>query len=105
MKKFQIKKVKKTMLAQLIVRVVMFLLFLLSVFIIVPSIRYLFIVFIIVNLVLGFINKKRSIFMNIVFILLFPSLFIPIWEYLITIILLALTGIHVLMFCLWYQKD
>jgi len=97
-------KTQKTMLWQLIARGAMFLLFLLSIFIVVPLIRYIFILFIIVNLILGFINGKKSIFMNIVFIILAPSLFIFIWEYLITIVLVVLTGIHLLLFYLWFRK-
>jgi len=97
-------KTKQTMLAQLIARAVIFLLFLLSIFIVVPGIRYLFILFIIVNLVLGFINGKKNISINIVFIILIPSLFIPVLEYLTTIILVILTGIHLVMFYLWFRK-
>ena len=88
---------------QLAIRAIMFLLFLLAIFVVIPGLRYIFILFIIVNIILGFINKKRSIFMNIVFIILAPSLFIFIWEYLITVILVVLTGIHVLMFYLWFK--
>ncbi len=92
------------MLAQLIARAVIFVLFLLSIFIVVPALRYIFISFIIINLVLGFINGKKDISFNVVFILLTPSLFIPVLEYLITIILVILIGINLLMFYLWFRK-
>lgn len=96
-------KTKQTMLAQLIARAVIFVLFLLSIFLVVPALRYLFILFIIVNFVLGFINGKRSLSENIIFIILTPSLFVPVLEYLATIILVVLTGIHLLRFWLWYK--
>ncbi len=96
-------KTKQTMLAQLIAGAVIFALFLLSIFVVVPVLRYVFILFIIANIVLGFINGKRNILMNIIFIGLTPSLFIPVLEYLITIILGVLTVIHLVMFWLWYK--
>lgn len=92
------------MLAQLIARAVILFLFLLGIFIVVPGLRYVFIVFIIANIVLGFINGKKDISFNVVFILLTPSLFIPVLEYLTTIILVVLLGIHLLMFYLWFRK-
>jgi len=97
-------RTKQTMLAQLIARAVIFFLLLLGIFIVVPVLRYLFILFIIANLVLGFINGKRDMFTNVVFIWLTPSLFIPVLEYLTTIILFVVTGIHLLMFYLWYKE-
>ena len=97
-------KTKKTMLVQLIARAVIFALFLLSIFVVVPALRYLFILFIIVNFVLGFINGRKNIFTNVVFIILIPSLFVPIWEYLITVILVVVTGVHLLRFYLWYRE-
>lgn len=97
-------KTKQTMLAQLILRAVIFFLFLLGLFIVVPGLRYLFILFIIGNIVLGFINGKKNIFVNIIFVLLIPWLFVPVLEYLITIILVVLLGIHLVMFYLWFRK-
>jgi len=97
-------KTKQTMLAQLIAMAVIFFLFLLAIFIVVPILRYLFILFIVVNIVLGFINGKRNIPANITFILLTPLLFIPVLEYFITFILVVLTGIYLVMFWLWYRK-
>jgi len=97
-------KGKGVMLAQLIARSVIFVLFLLSIFVVVPAIRYLFILFIIVNLVLGFVNGRRNIITNVVFVILAPSLFVPIWEYLITVILVVISGVHLLRFYLWYRK-
>ena len=97
-------KTKQTMLVQLIARAMIFVLFLLSIFIVVPGLRYVFILFIIANIVLGFINGKRDILVNIIFIMLTPWLFIPVLEYLITIILVVLIGIHLLMFYLWFRK-
>ncbi len=97
-------KTKQTMLAQLIARAVIFALFLLSIFIVVPGIRYLFILFIIANIVLGFINGKRNLPANITFIILTPSLFIPVLEYLTTVILVVLTGIYLIIFYLWFRK-
>ncbi|MBU2616990.1 MAG: hypothetical protein KKB79_03360 [Nanoarchaeota archaeon] len=96
-------KTKQTMLAQLIARAVIFGLFLLGLFIIVPALRYLFMLFIIVNVVLGFINGKRNIPINIIFILAVPSLFVPVLEYLTTVILVVLTGVHLLLFYLWWK--
>lgn len=92
------------MLAQLIARAVIFLLFLLAIFVVVPALRFLFILFIIANIVLGFINGKKSIPENIIFIILTPSLFIPVLEYLTTVILVVLTGVHLLRFYLWFRK-
>ncbi len=97
-------KTKQTMLAQLIARAVILFLFLLGIFIVIPGLRYMLIVFIIGNIVLGFINGKKDILMNIIFILLTPWLFIPVLEYLITIILVILLGIHLVMFYLWFRK-
>lgn len=97
-------KTKQTILIQLIARVVIFALFLLAIFIVVPGLRYLFLLFIIVNLVLGFINHKRDLPANITFIILTPNLFIPVLEYLITVILVVFTGIHFLRFYLWFKK-
>lgn len=94
----------KTMLAQLIARAVIFFLFLLGLFIVVPGLRYIFILFIILNIVLGFINGKKNIFINIIFVLLTPWLFFPILEYMITAILVVLLGIHLLRFFLWFRK-
>ena len=89
---------------QLAIRVTMFLLFLLAIFVAIPGLRYIFILFIIANIILGFMNGKKSIITNIIFIILAPSLFIFIWEYLITVILVVLTGIHALRFYLWYKR-
>jgi len=97
-------KTKQTMLAQLIARAVIFFLFLLGLFMVVPGLRYLLILFIIGNVVLGFINGKRNIFMNIIFIGLTPWLFFPILEYMITAILVVLLGVHLVRFYLWYKK-
>lgn len=94
----------KTILAQLITRAVIFLLFLAGIFIVVPGLRYVFILFIIANIVLGFINDKKDILANIGFIMLTPWLFIPVLEYLITIILVILIGINLVMFYLWFKK-
>jgi len=96
-------KTKQTILAQLIARAVIFLLFLVAVFVVVPVLRYLLILFIITNLIFGFINGKKDLPVNIAFIILTPLLFIPVLEYLITIILMALIGIHLVMFWLWYK--
>ena len=97
-------KTKQTMLAQLIARAVIFVLFLLAIFVVVPGLRYVFIVFIIANFVLGFINGRKDISFNIVFILLTPWLFVLVLEYLITLILVILIGINLVMFYLWFRK-
>ena len=97
-------KTKQTMLAQLILRAVIFLLFLLGIFIVVPGLRYIFILFIIANIVLGFINGKKDILANMSFVILTPWLFVPVLEYLITIILEVILGIHLVMFYLWFRK-
>ena len=97
-------KTKKTMLAQLIAMAVIFALFLLAIFVVVPGLRYLFMLFIIINLVLGFINGKKNLPANISFIMLTPALFIPVLEYLITVILVVITGLHLLRFYLWFEK-
>jgi hypothetical protein len=96
-------RTEQTMMGQLIARAVIFVLFFIGIFIVVPILRYLFMLFIIANVVLGFINGKRSLPMNIAFIILTPGLFIPVLEYLITIILVVLTGINLLMFYSWYK--
>ncbi len=97
-------KTKQTMLVQLIARAVIFALFLLALFVVVPALRYLLILFIITNIGLGFINGKRDLPANIIFIILTPSLFIPVLEYLTTIILVVLLGISLLRFYLWFRK-
>jgi hypothetical protein len=99
-----VKAKEKTRLAQLIARAVIFVLFFLSIFIVIPGIRFLFMLFIVVNLVLGFINGRRNILTNVVFVLLAPWLFIPILEYLATVILVVITGVHLLRFYLWFRK-
>ena len=97
-------KTKQTMLAQLIASAVIFVLFLLAIFIVVPILRYLFILFIIVNVVLGFINGRRNLPANIAFVILTPGLFVPVLEYLITVILVILIGISLVRFYLWFKK-
>ena len=97
---------KQTMLSQFIIRILIFLLFFLGIFIELPSfILYLFLPLIIANLVLGFINKKRDIFTNINFLVLYPFLFVIIIEYLVTILGTILSFIHVLSFGLGYLKN
>ncbi len=97
-------KTKQTMWAQLIARALIFLLFLVGIFIEIPGLRYVFILFIIANIVLGFINGKKDILTNVIFVILTPLLFIPVLEYLITIILEVILGIHLAMFYLWFRK-
>lgn len=97
-------KTEKTLKAQLIVRGIMFLLFFIAIFTVVPGLRYLFLLFIIANLVLGYTNERKDVLGNVTFILLAPLLFIPVLEYLITAMLVVFTGIHLLRYYLWYRK-
>ena len=97
-------KKKQTMLAHLIARAAILLLFLFAIFIEIPFLKYAFIVFIIANIVLGFINGKKDILINVGSVLLAPWLFIPVLEYLITIILVIILGVHLVMFYLWFRK-
>ena len=97
---------KQTMIAQLGVRTGIFLLFFLGIFIGLPSfLLYLFLPLIVANLVLGFINEKRSIFVNIIFLLYYLLLFVFVLEYLITILGAIISFIHLLLFGLDYIKN
>jgi len=96
----------QTILSQLGVRAGIFLLFFLGIFIELPSlILYLFLPLIAANIILGFINKKRSIFTNIIFLLYYPLLFIVLIEYLVTILGAIISFVHLLLFSLWYFKE
>lgn len=61
-----IEKTKETLLAQFVVKGLIFLIFLIGIFVATPSlVIYFLMISIIANLVLGFINDKKSISMNI----------------------------------------
>tara|TARA_B100001971_G_C18243042_1_gene572217 strand:- start:1417 stop:1704 length:288 start_codon:yes stop_codon:yes gene_type:complete len=70
-------------------------LFFLGIFIAVPSLLlYLIIPLIIANLFFGFVNEQKSIFVNIILLILYPFLFIVLIEYLVTILGTIISFIH-----------
>jgi len=95
---------KDTMFVQLVIRIAIFLLFFIGIFAAWGFVKYLLMLLIIANLVYGFINKKRSIFMNLVLLSLTFWLFIFIIEYLATVIGSVLSLLHVLLFVFRYNK-
>jgi len=101
------KKVEtKTLTIQLIVRIAIFLIFLLGVFIKVPSyLLYLLLLLVIANIVLGFMNKRRNLITNIVFLIMYPLLYVIIIEYLVILIGTVVSFVHALRFYLFYKKE
>lgn len=100
------RNIKKLSLIQLIVRVAIFVIFFLGVFAKIPVfILYLLLGLILANLVIGFLTKKRSIVMNIVFLIMYPFLHVVLIEYIIILIGTVLSLIHALMFFLYYKKE
>ncbi len=98
-------KSKTTLLTQLISRGIIFLLFFLSLFVALPSfVIYLLLLFIIVNVVFGFINKKRNIFPNLVLFGLALLLLVFLIEYIATILGTIISFLHLLFFFLYYLK-
>ncbi len=98
-------KSKTTLLIQLIIRGIIFVLFFLSLFVALPSfIVYLLLLFIIANVVIGFINKKRNIFPNIVLFGLALLLLVFLIEYIATILGTIVSFLHLLFFFLYYLK-
>jgi hypothetical protein len=96
----------KTLTIQLIVRIAIFLVFLLGVFMKIPSyLLYLFLLLIIANIVLGFMNKRRNLVTNIVFLIMYPLLYVIIIEYLVILIGTIVSFVHALRFYLYYQKE
>jgi len=97
---------KKLITSQLIVRIAIFAVFLFGVFAKIPVfILWLLLALIIANIVLGFMTKKRSIVMNIVFLIMYPFLHIILIEYLVVLLGTVLSFIHALMFFLAYKKE
>jgi len=98
-------KTKTTLLTQLILRGIIFILFFLSLFVAMPSfIVYLLLLFIIANVVFGFINKKINIFPNIVLFGLALLLLVFLIEYIATIVGTLVSFLHLLFFFLYYLK-
>ncbi len=98
-------KSKTTLLTQLILRGIIFVLFFLSLFVAMHSfIVYLLLLFIIANVVFGFINKKRNIFPNIVLFGLALLLLVFLVEYIATILGTIVSFLHLLFFFLYYLK-
>ena len=96
-------KIKKI---QLGVRIAIFLIFLLGVFVKIPIILlYLLPVLIIANLSIGFVTKKKSIAMNVVLLAIYPLLHIILIEYIAIIIGTILSFIHALLYFLDYRKN
>ena len=101
-------KTQKTLTIQLIMRIAIFAIFFLGVFIKVPSfLLYLIIPLILANLILGFINQRRSIMANILLIVFYPLLFLPLgFGYIATPLGSIVSFIHVLLFYLKaYKQD
>ncbi len=91
---------------QLCVRITIFAVFLLGVFVKIPVfLLYILPVLIIANISIGFISKKKSIAMNIIFLLIYPFLHIVLIEYIAIIIGTILSFIHALAFFLDYRKN
>ena len=100
-----IQKNKQKILAQLIVAGVIFLLFFIGIFVKVSSLLlYFLLLLIIANLILGFINKRRNIFVSAVFLLLYPLLFVVIIEYLATILGAIISLVYALRLGFWYKN-
>lgn len=100
-----VEKNQKTKLTQLILRGAIFLIFFFGIFVKVPSFFiYLLFPIIIANIVFGIINKKRGIFINIIFLILTPLLLVFLLGYIITIIGAIISLIHLILFFLWYRK-
>ena len=98
-------KTPETMLTQLILRGLIFLVFFLSIFIAMPSsIIYLLILFIVANVVVGFINEHRGIVTNVVLLALSLLLLVFLIEYLATIIGAVISFFHLLFFGIAYFK-
>ena len=101
----KIEKSKKTLLIQLIIRGIIFVLFFLSIFVALPSfVIYLLLLFVVVNIVFGFINKKINIFPNIVLFGLTLLLLVFLIEYIATILGTIISFLHLLFFFLYYLK-
>jgi len=101
----KMQKSKTTLLAQLILRGMIFVLFFLSLFVALPSFFiYLLLLFLVVNIVLGFINKKRNILSNIVLFGLTLLLLVFLIEYIATILGTIISFLHLLFFFLYYLK-
>lgn len=98
-------KSKKTLLTQLILRGIIFVLFFLSLFVALPSfVIYLLLLIVIANVVFGFINKKRNIFPNIALFILTLLLLVFLIEYIATILGTIVSFLHLLFFFLYYLK-
>lgn len=83
-----------------------FLIFFLNIFLTLPSIMfYVLIAFIIGNLVLGVINKKKRIFMNIILLGLALLLFVFIAGYFATIIGSAIVLIYLVIDTISFFKN
>jgi len=95
----------KKLLWQLIVRAGIFLIFFLGIFVKPHSLLlYLLFLLIIANIVLGFINGKRSILLNISFLILYPLLYVVIIEYFATLLGSVISFIGLILFYFWYKK-
>ena len=98
-------KSRTTLLTQLILRGMIFVLFFLSLFVALPSfVIYLLLLFIVVNIVFGFINKRVNILPNIALFALTLLLFVFLIEYVATILGIAISFLHLLFFILFYLK-
>lgn len=95
---------KDTMFVQLSIRIAIFLLFFIGIFVAWGFVKYLLIILIIANLVYGFINKKRNIFMNLILLGLTGVLFLFLIEYLATIVGSFFSLLHGGFFALSYYK-
>ena len=99
------KKDKKVLL-QFVARLAIFLIFLMGVFVEIPlALLYLLLPLIVANLVLGFMNKKRSIVTNVVLLLIYPLLFVVLVEYLVILLGTVLSFIHALTFYFEFRKS
>ena len=98
-------KTPQTILTQLILRGIIFVLFFLSLFVALPPfVIYLLLLFVIANVVFGFINKKRNIIPNIALFILALFLLVFLIEYIATILGTIISFLHLLFFFLYYLK-
>jgi len=92
------------MLTQVCIRITIFVLFFLGIFIKIPFFPYLIIILLIANIVFMFVNKTRGITGTVLIALLVPGLFIFLLEYVATIIGVVISFIYALVFSLKYFK-
>ena len=100
----KIKERPRLLSVQLFVRLAIFLIFFLGIFAKIHSFKYVLMLLILANFVLGFFTKKRGILMNIVLFALTQPLSVILVEYLVVILGSLLSFIHMLIFAIRFFK-